>query len=122
MMRASCNCRPSCKCKNCACGPYAIFFSTLGNETRLYVLRSLLGGPKSVMEIMRDTKTEQTLVSHSLRQLQSHGFVNSSKRGKFVIYSLNGSTIEPLLRLVDKHVKQYCTQGAKPCNCTRKGK
>ena len=69
----------SCTCKSCTCGPYALFFSTLANENRLYILTTLRDKPKSVSQIVTATGIEQTHVSHALKHLQRFGFVTSRR-------------------------------------------
>jgi ArsR family transcriptional regulator, cadmium/lead-responsive transcriptional repressor len=104
-------------CKNCQCSPYARFFDTLGNTTRLYILNFLRAGPKNVSEIVKQTGLEQTQVSHALKQLEECGFVTSQQKGKFRVYSIRKSTVDPLMKLIDSHVQQYCAKHAKPCCC-----
>lgn len=99
-----CSCKGGCKCTTCACGAYAKFFDTLGNQNRIHILNTLRKAPKSVSEIIEETGLEQTAISHSLRKLEETGFVNVQRRGKFRIYTINRKTIEPLLILIDKHI------------------
>jgi DNA-binding transcriptional ArsR family regulator len=120
-MKQSCSCGPACECKNCSCGPQAMFFETLGNESRLYIIRNLRAGPKSVSNIVQSTQMEQTLVSHNLRKLEDCGLVKAERQGKYRLYSLN-MDVEPLMQLIDRHVKQHCTSQAKPCCCAPTGK
>lgn len=116
MKDLSCKCGSKCKCSNCSCSPYAVFFDTLGNENRLFILDVLKKGQKSVSDIVELTGLEQTHVSHSIKQLEKYGFVKCTKKGKFRLYSVNihmGSILES----INSHVKKYCTKDAKPCSC-----
>jgi len=87
--------------------PYALFFSALGSEPRMRILASLQEGPKSVGEICRETRMEQSLVSHHLRCLSFCGFVRNRRQGRSVIYSLNQETLPPLLKLAERHIGRY---------------
>jgi len=102
----------SCTCslceKRCQCDAYAIFFSALGNTSRLHIINALRKGPKNVGSIVEITGLEQTCVSHCLKLLEKHGFVTSKRDGKFRVYTVNRKTIEPLMRMIDDHVVRYC--------------
>lgn len=111
-----CDCGSACECKNCTCGPQANFFDTLGNEGRLYLIHTLRGGSKTVSELVETTNMEQTLVSHNLKRLEDCGFVKSEREGKFKRYELN-IEMEPLMKLIDKHVREYCSDKGKACCC-----
>ncbi len=87
---------------------YSIFFETLANQNRLRIINSLRHGKKNVTEILEETSLEQTCVSHCLKRLERCGFVSVERNGKYRIYSLNKSTIEPLMQLIDAHTSNYC--------------
>ena len=92
---------------------YRLFFSTLGNQSRLELLNALRNGRKNVSEICKSTKLEQSLVSHHLKELEYHGMVFKQKKGKFSYYDLNKKTIQPLLQLIDEHMVEYCCKIAR---------
>ena len=73
------------------------------------ILNVLRGGPKSVGEISRAAGLEQTVVSHSLKCLSFCGLVMSERLGKMRIYTLNLETVEPILRLSDRHISKYAS-------------
>ncbi|MCH7951302.1 winged helix-turn-helix transcriptional regulator [Patescibacteria group bacterium] len=88
---------------------YQRFFQTLANENRLKIIHFLqVHDARNVSEIVEGTNLEQTLVSHNLKRLHNCHFVEAKQNGKERIYSLNKTTIEPLLLLMDKHVNTYC--------------
>lgn len=60
----------------------------LADETRLAVLRQLLGGPKRVGELNEGIGIEQSLLSHHLRVLRDAGLVMASRDGKAVLYRI----------------------------------
>ena len=87
---------------------YQLFFSSLGNLSRLKIINILREGKKNVGELCSITGFEQTMVSHNLRRLQKCGMVFVEQKGKHRYYSVNKKTIQPLLELIDEHVKNYC--------------
>lgn len=87
---------------------HKIFLETLSNETRLEILLLLQKKPQNVTEISQSTGLNQTTLSHNLSRLEKCGFVQVEQEGKYRIYSLNKETINPLLRLIDKHMNKYC--------------
>lgn len=97
------------------CPSYELFFETFSNKTRMRIIEALSLGPKSVTEICKLTKEEQSKVSHSLKKLTECHFLDFRRQGKKRIYSLNKDTITPILNLVEKHVRKYCKEV-----CTKK--
>lgn len=87
---------------------YKIFFGTLVSEPRLRIINLLRKGRKSVSEITKELKSDQTLVSHNLSRLKQCGFVSSEIGGKFRYYKLNEKTIKPLMALIENHMSEYC--------------
>ena len=87
---------------------YKIFFGTLVSESRLKMINLLRNSRKNVSEIMAELKMDQTAVSHDLARLRQCGFVKTERDGKFVYYSLNQGTINPIMKLIDEHMSQYC--------------
>lgn len=104
--KSCCHC-PLCTEDECLCEPYANFFSVLSNTNRMHIIKALRKGKKNVSEIIALTNLEQTCVSHCLKLMEKNAFVTSRRDGKYKIYSLNKETIEPLLTLIDKHVKKH---------------
>jgi DNA-binding transcriptional ArsR family regulator len=93
-----------------------LFFETLGTELKLDIILKLKEKPYSVTELANQINEERSKVSHALLSLLDCVFVKVRKEGKRRIYSLNTDTIEPLLNLVEKHVKKYCKE------CKKKSK
>lgn len=88
--------------------PYALFFQSLANQTRMQVIGLLTDkGTMSVSEICDELGLEQTLVSHNLRCLTFCGLVTSSREGKSRIYAINEQTVPPLMKIVDNHLRKY---------------
>ena len=85
----------------------SLLFNALSNEYRVNILNLLRKGPKNVGQISEALKIEQTMASHNLRCLAFCGLVTSQRVGKTIEYSLNRETVEPILRLADKHISKY---------------
>ncbi|MFX0169944.1 MAG: ArsR/SmtB family transcription factor [Candidatus Hodarchaeota archaeon] len=94
-----------------------LFFSTLGNPTRLAILEFLREGPSNVTQIIQSLGQEQSMVSHNLRPLVQCGFVFVERQGKERIYTLNSETMEPLFKIIDNHIQHYCPKGG---SCRRR--
>ena len=76
----------------------SLLFNALSSEYRVNILNLLRNGPKNVGQISEALKIEQTMASHNLRCLAFCGLVTSQRVGK---------TVEPILRLADKHISKY---------------
>ena len=87
---------------------YKLFFGTLTSNDRLMIINSLRKQSKTVGELQKELKLEQTRVSHNLKRLKKCGFVDVKIDGKYRIYKLNERTIKPLMNLIDNHMKNYC--------------
>jgi DNA-binding transcriptional ArsR family regulator len=87
---------------------YKLFFGTLTSKDRLLIINSLRHKEKTVNDLQKELKLEQTRVSHNLRRLRNCGFVKVKQIGKYRLYSLNKKTILPLMRIIDKHMEEYC--------------
>lgn len=84
------------------------FFKVLANPTRLAILEALRKEQRSVTEIAKTLKQEQSMISHNLEPLEKCGFIFSERKEKKRIYSLNKETAEPLFKLFDYHAHKYC--------------
>lgn len=85
-----------------------LFFETLGTRLKIGILIELMESPMCVDELANGLGEERSKVSHALLSLHKCGFVIVEKEGRKRVYSLNKETILPLMRLVEKHVKNYC--------------
>jgi len=88
---------------------YDRFLRTLSNKTRLAIIQSLIEKPKNVTILTGELSIHQTSVSHALRRLLDCGFVVQVRNGKERIYSVNKKTIQPLMKLMESHINNYCT-------------
>ena len=89
---------------------YDRFLRTLCNKTRLTIVQSLMNNQKNVTQLTQELGIHQTSVSHALRRLLDCGFVVVERNGKERIYSVNKKTIQPLMKLMEAHIKNYCTR------------
>ena len=94
---------------------YHIFFSNLSNPLRIQIVTALKTKAKSVTELTKEIKVEQSKLSHALKNLRECNVVKVTAKGKERIYSLNKKTILPILKLIDKHAKQNCKGNCKFC-------
>jgi len=85
----------------------SLLFNALSNEYRVGILNLLRNGPRNVTEISEALKIEQTMASHNLKCLAFCGLVTGERLGKTVEYTLNRETVEPILRLADRHISKY---------------
>ena len=92
---------------------YSKFLGTLSSKKRFAIIHLLLEkGSLNVTQIGSNLKFEQSTVSHHLKRLMICHYIFQEKNGKEHIYKLNEKTIKPLLKIIDKHVKDYCFCGA----------
>ena len=89
---------------------YVRFFTTLCNRTRMEIVFSLRARDLNVSKLTRMLGYDQSTISNNLRVLKNCGFVDVLPKGKERVYSLNKKTIEPLLKLVDKHTEECCSK------------
>jgi DNA-binding transcriptional ArsR family regulator len=92
------------------CPSYNLFFSTISHPLRMKIVQALQVKPMSVTELKASLKEEQSKISHNLQKLRQCHIVESARKGKQMIYSLNKETVAPLLQLVEAHVKKYCKE------------
>lgn len=67
----------------------ATVLKTLGDETRLRILESLLVGEKCVTDLVQELKCSQPHTSHHLRILRDSGLVEGHRDGKQVCYRVS---------------------------------
>lgn len=87
------------------------FFAALSNPTRLGIIETLMEQPKHVNQIAAELDQEQSMISHNLRQLVNCHFVDVRREGKQRIYTLNYTTIDPLIKLIENHCRVSCMDG-----------
>lgn len=73
------------------------FFRALGDPTRLKLLDYLLGGEKSVGELVELVGSGQGRVSNHLACLKQCGLVTTRRDGKFIYYRIADERVRRLL-------------------------
>lgn len=81
-------------------------FKIIGDTTRLKLIYSLLESKKSVKELMSQTNSSQSLVSHQLKILKDNNIVSCSKKGNVVTYFLIDEHINILLNIALTHINE----------------
>ena len=93
---------------------YHHFFRNFSNPLKVDIIILLRDGKKSVTEISKELKVEQSKVSHALASLKCCSIVKMKTEGRKRIYSLNRKTILPLFKAIENHVKMNCKG---ECHC-----
>lgn len=83
----------------------ANLFKSLGDETRLKIIKEIFNESKSVSIIAVNVKMTQSAVSHQLQLLKMNNIVKNERRGKSVYYSLTDEHVRTILEEVFKHVE-----------------
>ncbi|HLD57892.1 MAG TPA: metalloregulator ArsR/SmtB family transcription factor [archaeon] len=84
------------------------FFAVLADRNRLSIINLILEKDLTVGDISGQLNLEQSLVSHHLKTLKDHGFVESKTKGKNRVYSANKDTVRPLMDIMRSHVSNLC--------------
>jgi len=61
----------------------------LSDPTRLRIVRELIHGPRSVLEIAEAIGQDQPRVSHHLGRMRLAGLLQRERRGRQLIYRIN---------------------------------
>ena len=77
----------------------ARFFKGLGDPVRLRILEFLVGGERSVGDIVEYLDIPQNKVSMHLGCLRWCGYVNTRREGRFIFYSLGDARVTQIVRL-----------------------
>lgn len=89
---------------------YHLFFRNLANPLKIMIITELKKGDKSVSQLVKSSEMGQSNISHALSSLKCCNIVTSKIKGKERIYSLNKKTILPMLKMIDKHEKEFCKE------------
>lgn len=83
----------------------ATILKLLGDKTRLTMVKILDSHDCCVCEFVEIFKTSQPAISQHLRKLKDLGIVKESRRGQWIIYSLNKSNqYYPLVQNILQHL------------------
>jgi DNA-binding transcriptional ArsR family regulator len=86
----------------------------LGNEVRMSIIQLLMEKELTVLEICKKLNKEQSLISHSLKQLRECSFVDFRKEGKQNVYYLKSEIFKDknktIFEMFNEHKNKYCKQ------------
>ena len=77
----------------------------LSTPSRVQILVCLMGGSRSVSELVDELGFEQSLVSHQLRVLREHALVTVERVGRHRVYGLADEHVTALLEQAVRHVE-----------------
>lgn len=71
-------------------------FKALGDETRLGIVKMLIGRELCVCDILESIDKSQPVVSHHMKVLRLAALVTDRREGRWVYYQLNPKVLEYL--------------------------
>ncbi len=77
-----------------------IFFQTLGEASRLRIIRFIGTGERSVSEIVEELNLSQPLISHHLKALRENHILETKRQGPFIYYKLKDARLLDALGLI----------------------
>ncbi|MHA1190942.1 MAG: helix-turn-helix domain-containing protein [Promethearchaeota archaeon] len=77
----------------------------IGNKDRFLILNLLHYKSCLLSDIEKNLNRNQPSISHHVRILEDHGFIHSSKKGKFKEYSISKEKFVNLLRIWNQWFK-----------------
>lgn len=98
-------------------------FKALGDESRLKIVKMLLGKELCVCDIIDAFQGEKTqpVISHHLKTLKHAGIVSDTRDGKWIYYSLNPEAFEAIGKFVEgMKPGVYSKERVAPCSPNRK--
>lgn len=85
----------------------AKFFRGLADQSRLCILETIVGSPKTVSEIVKITKLSQPNTSLHLACLLECGLVSKIKKGREVFYKVSMKEINNLISQTKKIIRKH---------------
>lgn len=95
----------------------ASLYRALGDETRLRILRMLVGSEVCVCDLARELEIAQPLLSHHLKTLREAGLVQARRDGRWMHYSLDPEVVEGLGGALSKLAADHRERGAPTRKC-----
>lgn len=94
----------------------AKLFKGFADQSRLLILSTILDQPKTVSEIVDETKLSQPNTSAHLACLLECGLIRKEKKGREVFYEVSGKEVLGMLQQAQKVLKKHSKE---IYNCTR---
>jgi DNA-binding transcriptional ArsR family regulator len=88
-------------------------FRALADPTRRAILKRLQGGALSAGDIGAAFDITGASLSHHFAVLKQADLVRTERRGQFIVYSLNSSVIDDLVRMVLDVLPAGASRGGK---------
>ncbi|KND50678.1 MAG: Transcription regulator [Parcubacteria bacterium C7867-001] len=85
----------------------AKLFKGFADQSRLLILSTILGQPKTVSEIVDETKLSQPNTSAHLACLLECGLIRNEKKGREVFYEVSGKEVVGMLQQAQKVLKKH---------------
>lgn len=93
----------------------AKLFRGFADQSRLLILSTLADGPRTVTEIVEETKLSQPNTSAHLSCLLGCGLIRKEKKGRKVFYELSAKEVSGIIREAQKILKKHSRE---LYNCT----
>lgn len=87
-------------------------FRVLAETARLRILNELMGGERTVTELVDATGLNQANVSKHLQLLRSSGFVERRKEGSYAHYRIADASVAELCRIMCGRLEQEAEEQA----------
>ena len=94
----------------------AKLFKGFADQSRLLILETISDGPKTVTEIVEETKLSQPNTSAHLACLLECGLIHKEKKGREVFYEVSTKEVSGIIREAQKILKKFSKE---IYDCTR---
>lgn len=84
----------------------ADLFKVFSDTTRIKILFTLMGRDLTVSDIVDETGSTQSAVSHQLRTLKQADLVRSERDGRNIVYSLADDHVYTILNMGLSHINE----------------
>lgn len=85
----------------------AKLFKGFADQSRLLILETISDGPKTVTEIVEETKLSQPNTSAHLACLLECGLISKVKKGREVFYEVRAKEVTDIIGAIQKILKKF---------------